>query len=139
MSKLAFVCVGNAGRSQMATAYAEAERRVRGLTDSIELVTGGIEPKDTVHDTVIDALDEDGIDISDRTPRRIEQDDVIDATHIITMGCDPSGVIPSGFEGVHERWQLSDPDGEGFEAVREQRNDIKRRVYSLFERVEGEE
>lgn len=136
MVKLAFVCVGNAGRSQMATAYAEAERSRRGLDAEIDIVTGGTQPKEHVHEEVIEAFDEEDIDISDRTPRAITSRDVADADWIVTMGCDASGFTPREWDGELEQWQLTDPEGHGIAAVRTQRDDIKRRVQDLFDRLE---
>ncbi|WP_342764188.1 low molecular weight phosphatase family protein [Saliphagus sp. LR7] len=83
MTKIAFACVGNAGRSQMATAFGEQERDRRDL--DIDIVTGGTEPAESVHDDVVNVLEEEGIDVSDRTPRRITPDDVEDADYIVTM------------------------------------------------------
>lgn len=67
MTRVAFVCAGNAGRSQMATAFAERERDDRNL--DAEIVTGGTDPADRVHGEVIEAMREKGIDIGDREPR----------------------------------------------------------------------
>jgi len=69
--RIAFVCVQNAGRSQMAAAFAEQERDRRGVGDRIEIVTGGTQPADHVHDIVVEAMAEVDIDISDRTPREV--------------------------------------------------------------------
>lgn len=137
MPKIAFVCVGNAGRSQMATAYAEAERARRGLEDEVEIVTGGTDPKESVHDAVREALREDGLDVGGRTPRRITTADVADAAYVVTMGCDADGFLPEGWDGHVETWDLVDPDGEGLDAVRQQREDVKRRVSAFFDRLEA--
>ena len=69
--RVAFVCVQNAGRSQMAYAFAERERDQRDVADRIELLTGGTQPADHVHDVVVEAMREVGFDLSDRTPREI--------------------------------------------------------------------
>jgi len=69
--RIAFVCVQNAGRSQMAPPFAEQERDRRGVGDRIEIVTGGTQPADHVHDIVVEAMAEVDIDISDRTPREV--------------------------------------------------------------------
>ncbi len=82
-TKLAFVCVGNAGRSQMATAFAERDQR----NFDVDIVTGGTDPADHIHDEVIDVLREEGLDISDRTPREISPDDIRDVDYVITRGC----------------------------------------------------
>lgn len=69
MTKAAFVCVGNAGRSQMATAFAEREREKRGLDATVETVAGGTDPRNHVHDDTVEALREAGIDVEDRFDR----------------------------------------------------------------------
>ncbi len=136
MTKLAFACVGNAGRSQMATAFAERERDRRGLEEEIEIVTGGIDPHDHVHEDVVRVLREEGIDIGNRTPREISQDDVEDADHIITMGCVADEFAPNGWEGNAERWDLDHPGGDDIDEVRSQGDEIAKRVADFFDRVE---
>ena len=69
--RVVFVCVQNAGRSQMSTAFAERERAERGLENSVEILTGGTQPADHVHDEVVEVMGEEGVDLSDRTPREI--------------------------------------------------------------------
>ncbi len=136
MAKVAFVCVGNAGRSQLATALAERERDRRDLGDSIEIVTGGIEPHDHVHSDVIEVLREDGIDIGARTPRRITADDVADADYIVTMGCAVDAFAPPDWDGTSERWELKHPGGDDEDAVRAQRDEIRDRVADFFDRLD---
>ena len=138
MTRIAFVCVGNAGRSQIATAYAERERaqRDRDRDRDIDIVTGGVDPAGHVHDDVVEALEEDGIDISDRSPRRITPEDVEDATHIVTMGCSADDFTPDGWDGATEQWDLEHPSSNDLEAVRAQRDEIHDRVIELFDRLE---
>jgi len=69
--KFGFVCVQNAGRSQMSTAFAERERERRGLEESVEIITGGTLPADSVHEEVVTVMSELDIDLSDRTPREV--------------------------------------------------------------------
>lgn len=135
MTTVAFVCVGNAGRSQMATAFAEREREQRGLDDTLEIVTGGIDPHDHVHDDVIEVLREEGIDISDRTPRQITAADVADAAYIVTMGCSVDEFVPDDWDGTAERWELEHPGGDDLDAARDQRDEIRRRVEEFFDRI----
>lgn len=135
MTKITFVCVGNAGRSQMATAFAERERHQRGLEEAVTIVTGGTDPRDQVHDDVIRVLDEVGIDISDRTPREITADDVVDAEYIVTMGCSITDFAPDGWDGTAETWNLKHPGGDDLDSVRAQRDEIRRRVRDLFDRI----
>lgn len=131
MTKIAFVCVGNAGRSQIATALAERERDNRGL--DIEILTGGVNPADSVHDDVIEALQEDGIDISDREPREITPADIEDATHVVTMGCSVQQFQPDGWSGESEVWDLDASD------TRAQVDELKRRVSRFFDGLSEEE
>lgn len=134
MTRIAFVCVGNAGRSQLATTFAERERDRRGL-DGVEIVTGGTDPRDRVDDNVVAALREQGIDISDRSPRRITADDVADADYVVTMGCSVDEFAPDGWDGTAERWEL-DHSGDGLDAVRAQRDEIENRVSEFFDGIE---
>ncbi|SDK61503.1 arsenate-mycothiol transferase ArsC [Natronorubrum texcoconense] len=132
--KLAFVCVGNAGRSQMATAFAERERDQRNV--DMEIVTGGTDPAEHIHEEVIDVLREEGIDISDRTPREISPDDIRDVDYVITMGCSVDQFRPENWNGEAETWELPHPEGDDLEATRTQRDEIKRRVSEFFDQLE---
>lgn len=123
--KLVFVCVGNAGRSQMAAALAERERDEREM--DAEIVTGGVDPADSVHDDVVAALGEVGIDVSDRTPRAITPADVEGADYVVTMGCSIDQFRPDGWEGETVVWDL-----ESSETV-DQRDELARRVEALFD------
>jgi protein-tyrosine-phosphatase len=127
--KLGFVCVGNAGRSQIAAALAERERDRRGLNAAV--ISGGVDPADSVHDEVVDALREEGIDIADRAPRRISPDDVGDADYVVTMGCSADQFTPDGWAGESRVWDL-DVDGTD-----EQLAEIDRRVGELFDEIEA--
>ena len=133
---IAFVCEGNAGRSQMATAFAERERAERGL--DIEVVTGGTHPADHVHESVITALAERDIDISDRTPRRIRPGDIEGVDHVITMGCSVDEFRPEGWTGQSEQWDLDHPGGDDLDAVRAQRDEIEHLVTVFFDSLESE-
>ena len=132
---IAFVCEGNAGRSQFATALAERERDRRGL--DWEVLTGGVDPAEGIHGTVIEALAEEGIGVSDRTPHGIRPEDVADADRVVTMGCDAAAFTPPGWAGEAERWELEHPRPGDLEAAREQRDELKGRVGELFDRLEG--
>lgn len=136
MTRIAFVCVGNAGRSQLATAFAERERGRRGLDERIEIVTGGVDPSEHVHADVIAALEETGIDIGDRTPRRITTDDIAGADYVVTMGCSVVDIAPDGWDGTEERWDLDHPGGDDLDEVRAQRDEIAARVSEFFDRID---
>jgi protein-tyrosine-phosphatase len=133
--RLAFVCVQNAGRSQMATAFAERERANRGLGDSVEIRTGGTDPADSVHDEVVSVMEEVGVDLSDREPTGITEQELNSCDYVATMGCstlDLGGVA----EDVTVRdWDLPDPAGADRDAVRAIRDDIEGRVQDLFDEL----
>jgi arsenate reductase len=116
-----FVCIGNAGRSQMAQALYE---RLGG-----EARSAGSQPEHELHPEVIEVMRELGVDLSDRRPRGIEQDDVEWADVVVTMGCgDACPVLPGK---RHLDWNLPDPVGRPVEEVRALRDDIQRRVEAL--------
>ncbi|MFB6156610.1 MAG: low molecular weight phosphatase family protein [Haloferacaceae archaeon] len=133
--RLAFVCVRNAGRSRMATAFAERERDRRGLGDRVEILTGGTDPAEAVHDVVVTAMAEVGLDVSERVPRAISAAELRACDRVATMGCSTLdlGVDP-GAAGVEvEDWALDDPAGRDLDAVRAIRDETGRRVVALFD------
>lgn len=133
--RLAFMCVRNAGRSQMATAFAEREREQRGREDRI--LTGGTHPAEHIHEEVIAVMDEAGFDLSDRSPREITIEELRACDYVATMGC--STLAVGEVENVDIReWALDDPEGQDPERVREIRDAIEQRVTSLFDEIEGE-
>ncbi|WP_251342673.1 low molecular weight phosphatase family protein [Haloplanus halophilus] len=134
LTRIAFVCVRNAGRSQMSAAFAERERDRRGL--DVEVLSGGTRPADAVHGEVIDAMNEVGIDLSDRTPREITAGELRSCDYVATMGC--STLDLGDAPGVDVRdWALDDPGGRDPERVRAIRDEIAERVRALFDEVEA--
>ena len=131
---VAFVCVRNAGRSQMATAFAERESEKRGM--DLRIVTGGTRPAEEVHNVVADVMGEEGFDIRDRIPREITADELKEADYVITMGCDASDVCPATFAGESRDWDLDDPGEATPEEARKVREEVRRRVSALFDEVE---
>jgi len=131
--RVAFVCVQNAGRSQMATAFAEQERAERGL--DWEVVTGGTDPADEVHEVVVDAMAEVDIDVSDRTPRAVSTDELEACDLVATMGC---STLDLDAEVTVRDWALPDPDGKPMEEVREIRETVRERVRDVFDDLETE-
>ncbi|ELZ59422.1 MULTISPECIES: low molecular weight phosphatase family protein [Halorubrum] len=126
---LTFMCVRNAGRSQMATAFAERERDRRGLGDRVEIRTGGTDPADSVHDVVVEALSEAGLDANGRTPRSISDAALVESDFVATMGCSTLEL-----ETVDtDDWALDDPGERPIEDVREIRDEIERRVIAVFD------
>lgn len=120
-----YVCVHNAGRSQMAAGWT---RHLGG--DAVEVFSGGSEPGDQVNAAAVAAMAEVGIDISDRSPQLWTDAAVKSADAVITMGC--GDVCPIYPGKRYEDWDLDDPAGQGLEAVRPIRNEIERRVRTLL-------
>jgi protein-tyrosine-phosphatase len=119
--KALFVCVENAGRSQIAQALYQR----RGG----EARSAGSRPAAEMHQAVVEALDEIGIDVSGRTPRALESGDVEWADVVVTMGCGDACPVLPGKEYVD--WNLPDPAGLCLEEVRELRSVIEQKVSSL--------
>ena len=119
--KVLFVCVENAGRSQIARALYER----RGG----EARSAGSRPATELHEAVVEALEEVGIDVSGRTPKALEREDVEWADLVVTMGCGDACPVLPGKEYVD--WNLPDPAGLCLEEVRELRSVIEQRVSSL--------
>ena len=130
--RIAFVCVQNAGRSQMSAAFAERERAERGLEDDVEIVTGGTHPADHVHSEVVETMAEVGIDLSDRTPREVSTAELETCAVVATMGC---STLDLDADTDVRDWALDDPDGRDPDAVRAIRDEIARRVAALFDDV----
>ncbi|MGW6377952.1 arsenate reductase ArsC [Rhodococcus sp. NPDC055112] len=120
-----FVCVHNAGRSQMAAGFLT---HLAG--DTIEVRSAGSAPADAVNPAAVAAMAELGIDISAQSPKILTPDAVESSTVVITMGCGDSCPV---FPGVSYRdWQLADPAGQGVEQVRPIRDEIRSRVEALI-------
>jgi arsenate reductase len=127
------MCVRNAGRSQMATAFAEREREKRGLADEVEILTGGTDPAEAVHEVVVEAMAEDGFDLSDREPKSITDAELASCDYVATMGC---STLELDADTEIRDWALLDPGEEDLETVREIRDEIADRVVSLFDEIE---
>ena len=137
--RIGFMCVKNAGRSQMSTAFAHRERERRDLEDRVEILTGGTHPAEHVHDEVIDVMEEIGIDLSDRTPREITLDELRSCDYVATMGCSTLDVGEVGDDVDIRDWALDDPDGQDLDQVREIRDEIEGRVTALFDEFSSAE
>ncbi|MFE7660936.1 arsenate reductase ArsC [Streptomyces celluloflavus] len=119
-----FVCVHNAGRSQMAAAFLSHLGRGR-----IEVRSAGSAPADTVNPAVVESMHEVGIDISAETPKTLTAGTVQASDVVITMGCGDACPVFPGKKYLD--WQLDDPAGQGVDAVRPIREEIERRVRGL--------
>ncbi len=132
--RLAFVCVQNAGRSQMSGGFAERERQRRGLEDIVEIVSGGTHPADAVHPEVVEVMREVGIDLSDRAPRGVSTAELESCDVVVTMGC---STLELDAADVHVRdWALDDPHGHDLDRVREIRDQVEANVLALFDEIE---
>jgi len=134
--RVAFMCVQNAGRSQMATAFAEHERAERGLEDAVEILTGGTHPADHVHEEVVEVMREERIDLSDRTPKEISTAELESCQYVCTMGCSTLDLDADASEVEVRDWALDDPDGQPLERVREIRDTVHQQVRDLFDEIE---
>ena len=131
-----FVCVQNAGRSQMSAAFAEQERQRRGLEDEVEILTGGTHPADEVHPEVVESMQELDIDLSGRVPQEVSTARLNECDVVLTMGCSTLDLDAS----VEVRdWALDDPHGQDIDRVREIRDEIEARVTDLFDEFFGDE
>ena len=130
MAHALFVCLHNAGRSQMSRALFERAAEGRHTAES-----AGTTPGDRVHPEVLEVMNEIGIDLSDRVPRKLSDELAQAADVVVTMGCgDECPYIPGK---RYIDWDLEDPKGLPVERVREIRDDIAGRVASLVEELDG--
>jgi protein-tyrosine-phosphatase len=125
-----FVCVHNAGRSQMAAGFLE---HLAG--DRIEVLSGGSAPSDRINPVAVEVMAEAGIDIAASTPKLLSTADVRESDVVITMGCGDACPIFPGKR--YEDWQLDDPAGQDATAVRRIRDDIRGRVENLIGELTG--
>jgi len=120
-----FVCVHNAGRSQMAAGF------MRELSEGrVEVLSAGSEPKDQINPIAIQAMAEEGIDIAGEQPKILTTDAVRESDVVITMGCGDTCPIFPGKR--YEDWDLTDPAGRPIEEVRPIRDEIRQRVEGLL-------
>ena len=123
--EILFLCVHNAGRSQMAAAYA---REMGG--DNVIIYSAGTAPGEQLNPAVVEAMNEVGIDISNELPRKLTDEMAESADVIVTMGCGDECPYYSGKR--YDDWEIQDPAGQCLEAVRVIRADIEGRVRSLL-------
>ncbi len=120
-----FVCVHNAGRSQMAAGFMRELGKGR-----VEVLSAGSAPKDSINPIAVEAMAEVGIDIASNTPKVLTTEAVQESDAVITMGC--GDVCPVYPGKRYEDWVLDDPAGQGIEAVRVIRDEIRGRVEKLL-------
>jgi protein-tyrosine-phosphatase len=120
-----FVCVHNAGRSQMAAGYL---RHLGG--GRVTVLSAGSQPGDRVNPVAVEAMAEEGIDIATEQPKLLSGTAVQESDVVVTMGCGDTCPIYPGKR--YEDWELDDPAGQGLEVVRPIRDEIRRRVEKLL-------
>jgi arsenate reductase len=123
-----FVCIHNAGRSQMAAAYLTA---LAG--DRVIVRSAGSAPAEAVNPAAVAAMLEEGIDMSAETPKILTDEAVRGSDVVITMGCGDTCAIYPGKR--YEDWKLDDPAGQGIDSVRPIRDEIRRRVETLISEI----
>lgn len=133
LTKLLFVCVENAGRSQMAEAFAKK----LGLKAS----SAGTVPSERVNPAVVETMREKGLDISGNSPKMLTTEMIQEACLVVTMGCSVEKVCPKPMLAQRQKklvdWELQDPKGKSLDEVRKIRDEIERRVIELT-RASGE-
>jgi len=127
LKRILFVCVENAGRSQMAEAFAKKYGKDKFIVSS-----AGNKPAEKVNPVVVEVLKEKGIDISTNKPKLLTFQMAQDSDLIVTMGCNDQGICPGPFFKPTIDWKLEDPKGKPIEKVREIRDDIERLVQKLI-------
>jgi arsenate reductase len=123
-----FVCVHNAGRSQMAAGFM---RQLGG--ERVEVLSAGSAPKESINPVAVSAMAELGIDIANQRPKILTPESVQQSDVVITMGCGDACPYYPGKR--YEDWQLDDPAGQGIEPVRVIRDEIKARVEVLLKEI----
>jgi arsenate reductase (thioredoxin) len=123
-----FVCVHNAGRSQMAAGFM---RELGG--DRVEVLSAGSAPKDSINPVAVEAMAELGIDISTQQPKVLTLESVQASDVVITMGCGDACPYYPGKR--YEDWKLDDPAGQGLESVRLIRDEIRSRIEGLLKEI----
>ncbi len=129
MKTVLFVCIGNAGRSQMAEAFLNqlAEGKARAIS-------AGTQPADDIDSQVVEVMREVGLDIGMNKPKALTLKMLEQADRVVTMGCGAEGVCPASFVET-EDWQLEDPKGKTLDEVRRIRDEIKARVVEILKRA----
>ncbi|MGW3598668.1 arsenate reductase ArsC [Streptomyces sp. NPDC005167] len=131
LASVLFVCVHNAGRSQMAAGFLDD---LAG--DRIEVRSAGSIPGDQINPSAVEAMKELGIDICDRKPKILTTEAVQASDYVITMGCGDACPIFPGKKYLD--WALEDPAGKGVESVRPIRDEIKTRIEALIAEIDAE-
>ena len=128
MKTVLFICVHNAGRSQMAAGFMQSLGK-----DKVNVLSAGSMPKDQINPVAVEVMKEVGIDISNNQPKILTTESVKESDVVITMGCGDACPIFPGKR--YEDWQLEDPAGKDLETVRKIRDEIKSRIETLISEI----
>jgi len=131
MKKILFVCVENAGRSQMAEAFFR-----KYMPKGFEAISAGTKPSTQVNPIVLQAMKEIGINIENQTPKHISQQIISESEKAINMGCMDKESCPALFMKNILDWEIPDPNGKSIEEVRKIRDQIKTKVMILIKSLE---
>ena len=129
MVSVLFVCVHNAGRSQMAQGFMQ-----KLASDRIEVRSAGTAPADSINPAVVEAMIEKDIDLSANSPKVLEDQTVRDSDYVITMGCGDECPFYPG--KTYLDWPLDDPAGQGVESIRPIRDEIEQKVRDLVAEID---
>jgi arsenate reductase len=130
LKKILFVCVENAGRSQMAEGFAKHYGN-----GNVEAISAGTVPSSEINPLVVQVMQEKGIDISKNRPKQITNQMVQEADTIVVMGCSAQGFCPAPLLGKVVDWNIGDPRGKSLEKVREIREEIEAKVRKLINEI----
>ena len=131
MKRILFICVENAGRSQMAEAFANHYGKGKLVASS-----AGKEPAEKVNPLVVEAMKEKGIDISKNKPKLLDKKMVEEANTVITMGCCVEESCPAPLFKKSINWELEDPKDKQLEKIRQIRDEIEKKVLNLVLEVD---
>ena len=134
MAHVLFVCLHNAGRSQMSRALFDRDAGGRHTSDSAGSIA---DPAGSVHPPVVAVMEEIGIDLRDRRPQRLNDDLATRADVVVTMGCGDTCPFIPGVRYID--WDLPDPKGQSLDSVRATRDEIAQRVAALIEQLDQPE
>ena len=131
MKKILFVCVENAGRSQIAEAFFR-----KYMPKGFEVISAGTKPSVQVNPTVLQAMKEIGIDIENQTPKLISKQIISESEKTINMGCMDKESCPALFMNDVLDWQIPDPKGKSIEEVRKIRDEIETKIVTLIKSLQ---
>ncbi|OGP87406.1 MAG: hypothetical protein A2156_04000 [Deltaproteobacteria bacterium RBG_16_48_10] len=129
-TKIVFLCIENARRSQMAEGFANAPGQGK-----LEVYSAGSSPSSQIDSSVIEVMKEKGIDLSNKKPKGLDDIPPVEMDYLVTMGCEKT--CPAVLAKKIIEWEIPDPEGKSIDVFREVRNVIENKVKALFEEIEN--